>query len=197
MGGLAGKSIFGARGISFIGVMGALGNVLSAISIMMAPINEQVAFDFSHVATFVAAIYGGPVVGALTGFIGGFAPAVLFGYVTGQLGIFGFTIPFGKALTGFVVGLLALVFKPFKRSYSSPSVILSVLLGYVPEAIYTIYIFQALIPFFVPAMAFLALYLTPILIKGWFEMIILAFFMAALCGNQGFTSFVRKFFPKR
>lgn len=196
MGVLAGKSIFGARFISFIAVMGALGNVLSAISIMIGRVNEQVAFDFSHVATFIAAIYGGPVVGALTGFIGGFVPAILFGYVTGQLGIFGFTIPFGKALTGFVVGLLALAFKPFKRSYSSPSVILSVLLGYVPEAIYTIYVFQALIPFFVPAMAFLALYLTPILIKGWFEMIILAFFMAALCGNQGFTSFVRRFFPK-
>jgi len=197
MKGLALKSISGARVISFVAVMGALGNVLSAISIIIAPISEQVAFDFSHVATFIAAIYGGPVVGALTGFIGGFAPAILFGYVTGQLGIFGFTIPFGKALTGFAAGLLGLVFKPFKRSYRSPSVILSVLLGYAPEALYTVYVFQALIPFFVPAMAFLALYLTPILIKGWFEMIILAFFMAALCGNQGFTSFVRKFFPKQ
>lgn len=192
----AGRPTLGAKLTSFIAIMGALGNLLSALSIMIAPISEQVAFDFSHVATFIAALYGGPAVGALTGFIGGFAPAVLFGYVRGQLGIFGFTIPLGKAITGLTVGLLSRVFKPFERSYSSVSVILAILLGYIPEAFYTVYVFKSLIPFFVPAMAFLAAALVPILIKAWFEMVILGFFMAALFGNQGFTSFVKKFFSK-
>ncbi len=193
-GGQVASSVARVKAVSFFTVLGALGNVLSLLSIMVAPISEQVNLDFSHAATFIAAIYGGPVIGALTGFIGGFTPAIMFGYVTGQLGVFGFTIPVGKAFTGLCTGLLVKWLKPAKRRYGSLALILMVVIGYVPEAAWTVFVFQTLIPLFAPNMAFLAMFLSAILVKAFAEMVILGFLMAALLGNQGFTIFLERYF---
>ncbi|MEM3823603.1 MAG: hypothetical protein QXH87_01585, partial [Candidatus Bathyarchaeia archaeon] len=74
---------------AFITTMSALGLTLSAISTNMAPLLEAAggqagaALDLSHVATFIAAIFGGPYIGAIVGFLGGIYAGYHFGYVVG------------------------------------------------------------------------------------------------------------------
>ncbi|MGB9756328.1 MAG: hypothetical protein ACPLVJ_00900, partial [Candidatus Bathyarchaeales archaeon] len=64
-----------AKQIAFIATMSALGASLSIISLHVAPISIVVpgqggaALDLSHLATFVAAIFGGPYIGAIVGFL--------------------------------------------------------------------------------------------------------------------------------
>ena len=68
--------------ITFVAVLSALGTVLSAISLGVVPIVPNVALDLSHVATFVAAIFGGPVLGGAVGFLGGIYAGYYFGFGT-------------------------------------------------------------------------------------------------------------------
>ena len=58
-----------SKAISFVAIMGALGNILFLISNYLGPIAQGVAFDFSLVGVFIAGMYGGPVVGSVTGLI--------------------------------------------------------------------------------------------------------------------------------
>ena len=100
------RSWMSSRKLVFIAVMGAVGNVLSGLSIFSAPlipsiplgaISVSLALDLSHLSTFVSALIGGPVVGAATGLIGGAVAAYQFGFSQGNL-ITGFGLPIGKAL---------------------------------------------------------------------------------------------------
>jgi len=50
--------------------MAALGNTLSALSIGLTKVG-QIGLDLSHIATFIASVYGGPVMGFLIGLVGG------------------------------------------------------------------------------------------------------------------------------
>ena len=51
---------------AFIAMMSALGTVISGITLHMAPLSVVIpgqggaALDLSHLATFIAAIFGGP-----------------------------------------------------------------------------------------------------------------------------------------
>jgi riboflavin transporter FmnP len=105
---------FSSKEISFIGVMAALGNVLSFLTIQLVPIlpnitigtvNISIALDFSHLTTLIVAYYSGPVVGGLTGILGGLVSAYKFGFSGGNY-ITGILLPIGKGIAGVGAGIL-------------------------------------------------------------------------------------------
>ncbi|RLI31194.1 hypothetical protein DRO48_01425 [Candidatus Bathyarchaeota archaeon] len=182
------------KSLALIASMGALGNALFILSQSMMRWGSQVALDLSHMGTLVAAVYGGPILGLLTGLVVGVGPGIYYGFMDslGLLGLFG--LPIGKAITGFSVGLIA------KRlgvsgEGSSLKAVLATLVGYVPECLYTIFFFKVLVAVFLPAIAgFLIAFLVPILIKAWIEMVLMSVYIGALVGNAGFTRFVQRHF---
>ena len=192
-----------AKNVVFIAIMGALGNVLSGLSILLAPFipaislgpySISVALDLSHLTTFIAALYGGPTVGGLTGLIGGLIAANEFGFSKGNL-VTGFAMPVGKALTGITAGLVMQALRLQSRNRRSLFLIASTLFAYIPEAIFTAFLFLGIFPFVFGTPAFI-LYpiVIAILIKGTIEMFAEGGVLAALCRNQSFESSVGRFF---
>ena len=184
-----------AKATAFIAMMAALGNALFVASQTIFT-TGQVALDLSHVATYIAAIYGGPILGAVVGALVGIGPAIYFGYVGGVLGPLGlFGLPVGKALTGLTTGFLSKTLLPSGGPFPSKRTVLISMLGYVPECVFTVFLFRVLVPVFLPSetAAFLIALLTPILVKAWIEIGFISVLMGALAGNGGFLSFVRKF----
>lgn len=175
------------KDLSFALAMSAVGNVLAAITIAPTMI-QQVALDFSSLPVFIAAVFGGPVVGALTGFLAGILPSAFFGFIGGQLGLLGFGTSVGKALSGFSVGLLTRMVK----SAQNRTVLLIpiVLLGFVPEAVWIYALFTVLIPVFMPNVIFLSAFVVPILTKAWFEVMVMSVFTSAIAGHTGFRAFL-------
>jgi len=181
--------------VSFIAMMSALGNALFLISFYLGPITQGVALDFSLVGVFIAALYGGPLVGFITGLFAGIFPGIYFGPMgTGSwLGLIG--LPIGKSLTGFTSGLLYKGFNMNQRSRQSILTVPLVATSYLPEFFFTIIYFVSLLPFFIGGGG--AGILVFVLPKAWVEIIVMSFLMAALVGNQGFASFVNNFFTYR
>jgi uncharacterized membrane protein len=185
-----------AKRIAFIGMLGALGIVLSAISLNIAPILSTVgqggaALDLSHVATFIAAIFGGPIVGAMVGLLGGLYSGYFFGFVYGQGLVALIGVPLGKAMTGLMAGLLYKKLKIGSGSQHSYLAVPATLLSYVPESIYTVLYFLYIMTAIVgPGMAALAPVVTA---KAWVEITVMSILMGALAGNTGFKEFVNRF----
>jgi len=177
--------------IAFVIIMVALGNVLSFIPIGLSRVG-QVGFDLSHITTFIVAFYGGPFLGFLTGFTGGIAAGIQFGPMgwLSWLGLIG--LPVGKSLTGFTSGALFKGLKISQKSHSSLLAISMVLIGYVPEFLFTVLFFLVLVPFFLGWMN-VAL-LISIAIKAWMEMAVMSVLMGALAGNNGFSTYMSAFF---
>jgi len=176
---------------AFVAIMSALGTLLSGITLHIAPISINVpgqggaAFDLSHVATFIAAIFGGPYIGALTGFLSGIYAGYYFGYVIGSLGLVSLIgVPVGKALTGLTAGLLYKKLKVNDRSKPSALTVPVILISYIPECVYTIFYFLYLLPFMIPI----------VIPKAWIEIAIMSLLMGALAGNAGFKEFILRFF---
>ena len=188
--------------LALVASMAALGNVLGVVPIGLAQIPTgagvgQIALDFSNLAIVVVSIFIGWRLGALTGLLAGIGPAIMFGFITGSTGFITFLLPVGKALTGLTVGLIAQSIRPEKR-LRTYSVVLAVLLGYVPEAVLTWYYFVNLIPLFVTgyfAQVIAPTLAIPVLVKGTGEMILIAALTVALVGNEGFRMFFRRFVP--
>jgi LytS/YehU family sensor histidine kinase len=186
-----------AKRTAFIAMMSGLGLLLSAISLNIAPFLSSVgqggaALDLSHIATFVAAIFGGPVVGAIVGFLSGIYAGYYFGYVIGGLGLLSLIgVPLGKALTGLTAGFL---YKRLRINSSTRPSMLTVpitLLSYVPECLYTIAYFLYIVMFvYGNAMAFMLPIVIP---KAWVEITVMSILMGALAGNKGFKEFVLRF----
>ena len=179
--------------------MGALGNVLGVVAILLGRIPTpgvtQVALDFSSVAVVVVAIFVGWRLGALTGLIAGVGPMVMFGYVYGSTGLVTILLPVGKALTGLFVGLISQLMGP-KTKLRTPYVLGAILIGFIPETILTWFYFVNLVPLFVSGASFWAPALAiPVLVKGWAEMVIISFLTVALIGNAGFRSFLERLAP--
>jgi LytS/YehU family sensor histidine kinase len=188
-----------------ISIMGTLGNVISGLSILAAPFlptvslgpySISIALDLSHITTFISALYGGPAIGGLTGVIGGLVAANEFGFSKGNI-VTGFTLPLGKALTGIVAGLVMPALGLQKRSRRRIFSVSSTLISYIPEAIYTVFIFLAVFPlaFGTPTFVLYPIVIT-ILIKASIEMVAEGMLLLALSSNQGFTGLLRNFFTK-
>ena len=193
------RTLVSAKRISFIALMSALGNVLAGISINVAPIlaaaspgGAGAALDLSHIATFIAAIFGGPVTGAAVGFLGGIYSGYSFGFTVGSLGFLSLIgLPVGKAITGFMAGLLHKGLRINQRLRPSTLTVPIVLLSYIPEFLFTVVYFLYLVLFFYGnAMAFM---LPIVLPKAWIEIILISFLTGALVGNVGFREFVSRF----
>jgi riboflavin transporter FmnP len=182
-------TIMNAKTISFVLMMGALGNVLFAISFYAGPIAPGIALDFSLIAAFIAGFFGGPTVGFISGLFVGILPGIMFGPLGmgGVLGLVG--LPFGKALSGLTAGVIAKGLKFGQKERSSLLGIPSTFLAYIPEAIFTYAYFALLLGIQVGATVFL----TAILPKALVEVTIISFIMAALIGNKGFGDFARTF----
>lgn len=166
-----------SKGLSIIAVLAALGNVLSFISIQLSPIvpsiplgpvNFSLALDLSHLATFTAALIGGPIVGGLAGAVGGLVAAFQFGFSQGNI-VTGIGLPLGKAMTGIMAGIL------FKRvSAIGWRTVAITITSYIPEAIFTAILFIYLYPILygLPT-AVATLIAMQIVVKAFVEMIIL------------------------
>jgi len=189
------------KGVVFVAVMSALGNVLSFLSITVSPIipsiplgpiSVSLALDLSHVTTFIAALFGGPAVGGFTGMIGGLVAAYEFGFSKGNL-ITGFGLPVGKALTGVAAGLImrTLGLLDRRRLLVVPTTVAS----YLPEAVYTAFLFIVVFPlvFSLPPLM-VNIIAAQILVKAFFEMIVMGFILATMLKNRGFTEYVKGFF---
>jgi len=179
-------------------MMSALGLVLSAISVNVAPILSAVgqggaALDFSHIATFIAAIFGGPYVGAIVGFLSGIYAGYYFGYVLGSLGLLSLVgVPFGKALTGLTAGFLYKRLRINNSSRPSTLTVPIILVSYIPECVYTIFYFLYLVLYIY---GYAMSSMIPIVIpKAWIEIGIMSLLMGALAGNAGFREFILRFF---
>jgi len=178
--------------------MSALGLLLSAISLNAAPLLSAVgqsgaALDLSHIATFMAAIFGGPYVGAIVGFLSGIYAGYYFGYVLGTLGVLSLVgVPFGKALTGLTAGFLYKKLKINSSSRSSTIAVPITLISYIPECIYTIFYFLYIVLYvYGSAMSFMISIVIP---KAWIEIAVMSILMGALAGNVGFKEFILRFF---
>jgi len=182
--------------LSFIIMMGALGNVLFIISYLAGPITSGVALDFSLIAVLIAGFFGGPVAGLTTGLIAGIGPGIMFGPAGngGLLGLIG--LPIGKALTGVLAGLIATRLNLNQRQHSSWLGVPLTLLSYVPEGLFTYGYFTALLPLFTQSPALDMAIISTIMIKAIVEVTIIGFIIAALLGNKGFNDFIRAFFCK-
>ena len=183
--------------ITFIAMMAAMGNVLSLISIRMAPLVPSIplgpgltfslALDLSHIATFIAALFGGPIVGGLTGMIGGMIAAFEFGFSQGNF-LTGFGLPIGKALTGIAAGVI------MKRLEERGDVmyVIGTILSYIPEALVTVVIFMYLFPLFIPfSDQWVTIFTIQILVKAFVEMVIMGVILMRVMGNRGFKVYVQ------
>ncbi len=189
-----------SKSLMFIAIMASLGNVLSFITMQLTPIapniplgpvSVSIALDISHLTTFIAAMYGGPVVGAITGAVGGLVAAFQFGFSQGNI-VTGIGLPVGKALTGLTAGF---VFNWFKESrYSN---VISAMVSYVPEGILTYTLFRYLLPVSTGIPVGIAVAISfQIITKAFVEMVILGVLLSGLTGNVGFRGFIEGYFRK-
>jgi riboflavin transporter FmnP len=185
-----------AKKLAFALMMGALGNVLFAISYYTGPIAAGIALDFSLITAFIAGFYGGPTLGFVTGILSGALPGIMFGPLgSGSwLGLIG--LPIGKALSGLTAGLIAKGLSLGQKARSSLLGIPATLLAYVPEAIFTYAYFAYLMPLFLASEVGTAFIIT-VLVKATGEVVIMSVIIAALMGNKGFNDFVRTFFSTK
>jgi len=189
-----------SKSLMFIAIMASLGNVLSFITMQLTPIapniplgpvTVSIALDISHLTTFIAAIYGGPVIGAITGAIGGLVAAFQFGFSQGNI-VTGIGLPVGKALTGLTAGY---VFNWFQES-KYPNVI-SAVVSYIPEGILTYVLFKYLLPVTTGIPVGIAVAISvQIIVKALIEMVILGVMLTGLTENAGFRGFTEGYFGK-
>jgi hypothetical protein len=188
-----------SKSITFIAIMAALGNILSLISTQLAPIAPNIpmgpvtvslALDLSHLTTFIAALFGGPIIGGLTGAVGGLVAAFEFGFSQGNL-VTGFGLPLGKAMTGVAAGYL------FQRFHVDSLVKAAMLtmLSYIPEAILTLVLFRYLLPAVMGLpMGIATLIGFQIIVKAFIEMIILGILLIKITSNNGFRGYMERYF---
>lgn len=143
---------------------GLAGNLLAFLSSLLTPLQPQVVFDFSHIATFGTAIAFGPFYGLLAGAIGSIYPYYEFA-INGVYGPWwGLAIIIGKSMTGYFCGLLRGKLPPF----------LAVTLSYIPECIFTVG-FLFLMTSALPAGTMTHQIIASIVMESWVEVIIFSF----------------------
>jgi len=184
----------------FVATMAALGNVLSFLSMQLAPIAPNIplgpvsvslALDLSHLATFIASLFGGPLVGGLTGLVGGLVAAFEFGFSKGNL-VTGFGLPLGKAMTGVAAGY---VFRWLYGEGGPGRLVASTVVSYIPEALLTLFLFVYVLPPItgLPT-AMWAMVATQIVVKAFGEMVILGLILMGLMSNSAFRTYASGYF---
>jgi hypothetical protein len=144
-------------------------------------------------STFIGALIGGSSVGAATGFVGGAIAAYQFGFSQGNM-ITGFGLPIGKAITGATAGFLISKLGFLKKDRMTLLFIPTALLAYVPEAIYTAFLFIIVFPaVYGFPLSIVYLITTQILIKASVEMVAIGIIGAGLLSNRGFNGFAKGF----
>lgn len=189
-----------SKTLAFAATMAALGNALSFLSIQLTPlvpsiplgpVTVSLALDLSHLSTFIAALFGGPVVGGLTGLLSGLVAAFEFGFSKGNL-VTGIGLPLGKAMTGVAAGYV------FRRLYvegSSLRMVASTVVAYVPEALLTLVLFRYVLPVVAGLPAGIATAVAvQIVVKAFFEMVLLGLVMVGLTANAVFGDLARRYF---
>lgn len=189
----------GSRSLTFVAIMASLGNVLSLITTQLAPIMPNIplgpvsvslALDISHLTTFIAALLGGPVIGGITGAVGGLVAAFEFGFSKGNF-VTGFGLPLGKALTGITAGY---IFRRFELD-SWVKAALVALVSYVPEGLLTLVLFRYLLPPVTGMPIGIATLIGfQIVVKACFEMVLLGLILRQIFSNVGFKNYVESFF---
>jgi len=189
-----------SKTLAFAATMAALGNALSFLSIQLTPlvpsiplgpVTVSLALDLSHLSTFIAALFGGPLVGGLTGLLSGLVAAFEFGFSKGNV-VTGIGLPLGKAMTGVAAGYV------FRRLYVEGSplrMVASTVVAYVPEALLTLVLFRYVLPVVAGLPAGLATAIAfQIIVKAFFEMVLLGLVMVGLTGNAVFSDLSRRYF---
>jgi len=189
-----------SKTLAFAATMAALGNALSFLSIQLTPlvpsiplgpVTVSLALDLSHLSTFIAALFGGPFVGGLTGLLSGLVAAFEFGFSKGNL-VTGIGLPLGKAMTGVAAGYV------FRRLYvegSSLRMVASTVVAYVPEALLTLVLFRYVLPVVAGLPAGIATAVAvQIVVKAFFEMVLLGLVMVGLTANAVFGDLARRYF---
>jgi len=189
-----------SKTLAFAATMAALGNALSFLSIQLTPlvpsiplgpVTVSLALDLSHLSTFIAALFGGPLVGGLTGLLSGLVAAFEFGFSKGNV-VTGIGLPLGKAMTGVAAGYV------FRRLYVEGSplrMVASTVVSYVPEALLTLALFRYVLPVVAGLPAGLATAIAfQIIVKAFFEMVLLGLVMVGLTGNAVFSDLSRRYF---
>ena len=189
-----------SKTLAFAATMAALGNVLSFLSIQLTPlvpsiplgpVTVSLALDLSHLSTFIAALFGGPVVGGLTGLLSGLVAAFEFGFSKGNL-VTGIGLPLGKAMTGVAAGY---VFRRLYMEGSSLRMVASTVVAYVPEALLTLVLFRYVLPVVAGLPAGIATAVAiQIVVKAFFEMVLLGLVMVGLTANAVFDDLARRYF---
>jgi hypothetical protein len=185
-----------AKAVSFIVMMGVLGNILFAISYYTGVLAPGVNLDFSLAAVLVAGFYGGPFAGLVSGFFAGIFPAIMFGPLGmgSWLGLIG--LPLGKGLTGLTAGVISGGLNLAGRNHSSILSVPTALISYIPECLFTYYYFAYLMPLVLGIEGGSFVFVTLILPKALAEVTIISFLMAAVTGNKGFNDFISRFFAR-
>lgn len=178
--------------VAFVLMMGALGNVLFAITYYVGQIAPGVAIDFSLLPAYIAGLYGGPLIGFISGLLVGILPGIMFGPMgmCGWLGLIG--LPIGKSLTGLTAGILSRGLHLRENKKSSLLAIPAALLAYVPEGVFTYAFFKWLLPLLIGSGGEV-IFIYYILPKALAEIVVISFFVAALLGNKGFNEFLGAF----
>jgi len=189
-----------SKTLAFAATMAALGNALSFLSIQLTPlvpsiplgpVTVSLALDLSHLSTFIAALFGGPLVGGLTGLLSGLVAAFEFGFSKGNV-VTGIGLPLGKAMTGVAAGYV------FRRLYVEGSplrMVASTVVAYVPEALLTLVLFRYVLPVVAGLPAGLATAIAfQIIVKAFFEMVLLGLVMVGLTVNAVFSDLSRRYF---
>ncbi|MFX1566673.1 MAG: hypothetical protein ACFFCH_11855 [Promethearchaeota archaeon] len=180
--------LYSTKILVYVAIMAALGTAVSILTINTVQLGAtQISLDLSHLGTFMVAIPGGAILAAITGAIVGIYPGIAFGYIWGQLGIVGLIgLPVGKAMTGFTSGVTQ---KTLKRPF------LSVILGYVPECIFTIWLFIFVVPFLTPIPPeFVLIIAMGIVGKAWIEILFMAFLMETIFLSRGIVRLLKTIF---
>ena len=189
----------GSKSLTFIATMAALGNVLSLVStqltpiapnIPLGPVSVSLALDISHLTTFIAALFGGPIVGGVTGAVGGLVAAFEFGFSKGNL-VTGIGLPLGKAMTGLTAGWL---FQRYQVDSTVKAAALTVT-AYIPEAVLTIILFRYLLPVAMGLPIGIATVIGfQIIVKACVEMVILGVLLVKITSNKGFKGYAESYF---
>jgi len=162
------KGILNTKSVAFVSIISALGAVLS-LSVFAIPLAPNVAIDLSHIGTYIVAIGGGPILGAIAGALVGIIPAFRFANV-------GLVI--GKSLTGLSVGALYFMLKKVKiferkKGLTFIPILIAGIVGYLPEYVFTIWDLNVIVQMEMSVILM-------ILLKAWIEIPIISALTAAL-----------------